>query len=86
MCSGVANGYAFSCPNFEINLRQFWNVDLSNTVIKNPKPLYALSVNLFGVEHLYLVDQLIKHCLREFTRPCVLAHGLDKVFRSARLA
>ena len=78
---GVVDDYAFSCIYGHFRDRQGqhrWNLDRSDAVIVDAKPLLPYAVDLLSIEHFDLLNQFVQHPGRQFPRSGVLADKTDK--------
>ena len=73
---GVVDDYAFSCiyGHFRDRQGQYrWNLNRSDAVIVDAKPLLPNAVDLLSIEHFDLLNQFVQHPGRQFSRPEVMA-------------
>ena len=78
---GVVDDYAFSCIYGHFRDRQGqhrWNLDRSDAVIVDAKPLLPYAVDLLRIEHFDLLNQFVQHPGRQFSRSGVLTDKTDK--------
>ena len=78
---GVVDDYAFSCIYGHFRDRQGqhrWNLDRSDAVIVDAKPLLPYTVDLLSIEHFDLLNQFVQHPGRQFSRSGVLTDKTDK--------
>ena len=78
---GVVDDYAFSCiyGHFRDRQRQHrWNLNRSDAVIVDAKPLLPYAVDLLRIEYFDLLNQFVQHPGRQFPRSGVLADKTDK--------
>ena len=78
---GVVDDYAFSCIYGHFRDRQGqhrWNLNRSDAVIVDAKPLLPYAVDLLSIEHFNLLNQFVQHPGRQFPRSGVLADKTDK--------
>ena len=81
---GVVDDYAFSCIYGHFRDRQGqhrWNLDRSDAVIVDAKPLLPYAVDLLRIEYFDLLNQFVQHPGRQFPRSGVLANKTDKHIR-----
>ena len=81
---GVVDDYAFSCIYGHFRDRQGkhrWNLNRSDAVIVDAKPLLPYAVDLLRIEHFDLLNQFVQHPGRQFSRSGVLADKTDKHIR-----
>lgn len=81
---GVVDDYAFSCiyGHFRDRQRQHrWNLNRSDAVIVDAKPLLPYAVDLLSIEYFNLLNQFVQHPGRQFSRSGVLADKTDKHIR-----
>ena len=81
---GVVDDYAFSCiyGHFRDRQGQYrWDLDRSDAVIVDAKPLLPYAVDLLSIEHFDLLNQFVQHPGRQFSRSGVLADKTDKHIR-----
>ena len=81
---GVVDDYAFSCIYGHFRDRQGqhrWNLDRSDAVIVDAKPLLPNAVDLLSIKHFDLLNQFVQHPGRQFPRSGVLANKTDKHIR-----
>ena len=73
--------YAFSCiyGHFRDRQGQYrWNLNRSDAVIVDAKPLLPYAVDLLRIEYFDLLNQFVQHPGRQFPRSGVLADKTDK--------
>ena len=78
---GVVDDYAFSCIYGHFRDRQGqhrWNLNRSDAVIVDAKPLLPYAVDLLRIEYFDLLNQFVQHPGRQFLRSGVLADKTDK--------
>ena len=78
---GVVDDYAFSCiyGHFRDRYGQHrWNLDRSDAVIVDTKPLLPYAVDLLSIEHFNLLNQFVQHPGRQFSRSGVLTDKTDE--------
>ena len=78
---GVVDDYAFSCIYGHFRDRQGqhrWNLNRSDAVIVDAKPLLPYAVDLLRIEHFDLLNQFVQHPGRQFSRSGVLTDKTDK--------
>ena len=81
---GVVDDYAFSCiyGHFRDRQGQYrWDLDRSDAVIVDAKPLLPNAVDLLSIKHFDLLNQFVQHPGRQFPRSGVLANKTDKHIR-----
>lgn len=81
---GVVDDYAFSCiyGHFRDRQGQYrWDLDRSDAVIVDAKPLLPNAVDLLSIKHFNLLNQFVQHPGRQFPRSGVLANKTDKHIR-----
>ena len=81
---GVVDDYAFSCIYGHFRDRQGqhrWNLNRSDAVIVDAKPLLPYAVDLLRIEYFDLLNQFVQHPGRQFPRSGVLADKTDKHIR-----
>ena len=80
---GVVDDYAFSCIYGHFRDRQGqhrWNLNRSDAVIVDAKPLLPYAVDLLSIEHFNLLNQFVQHPGCQFSRSGVLTDNLPYVF------
>lgn len=78
---GVVDDYAFSCIYGHFRDRQGqhrWNLNRSDAVIVDTKPLLPYAVDLLSIEHFNLLNQFVQHPGRQFSRSGVLTDKTDE--------
>lgn len=78
---GIVDDYAFSCiyGHFRDRYGQHrWNLDRSDAVIVDTKPLLPYAVDLLSIEHFNLLNQFVQHPGRQFSRSGVLTDKTDE--------
>ena len=78
---GVVDDYAFSCIYGHFRDRQGqhrWNLNRSDAVIVDAKPLLPYAIDLLRIEYFDLLNQFVQHPGRQFPRSGVLADKTDK--------